>query len=64
MKRATLKSVVQMVVKDDFQGNFFEDFYNSQGDYTDSAPIQSEIKKDTAGECHSKQYNYKFVVRY
>ena len=57
MKRATLKSVVQMVVKDDFQGNFFEDFYNSQGDYTDSAPIKSEIKKDTTGECHSIQYN-------
>ena len=34
-------------IKNDFQGNFFKDFYNSQGDYEDagSGPQEKEDKE-------------------
>ena len=52
--RAKLKSCVKKVVKDDFQGDFFKDFYFAQGDYNESVSGPSEIKDTSTGECHGK----------
>ena len=37
-------------IKNDFQGNFFKDFYNSQGDYEDAGPSAQEKKENKIDE--------------
>ena len=38
-------------IKDDFQGNFFKDFYNSQGDYEDAGSTIQNDKDKENDEC-------------
>ena len=38
-------------IKNDFQGNFFKDFYNSQGDYEDAGSTIQKDKDKEKDEC-------------
>ncbi len=40
------KSAAKKGLKDNFQGDFFKDFYNSQGDYEDNDSSGAKIDKE------------------
>ena len=47
--------------KDDFQGDFFKDFYNSQGDYTDGSPGIITKEESNAGSTGNILYKSPFL---
>ena len=40
------QSAAKKGLKDNFQGDFFKDFYNSQGDYEDTASAGTKTDKE------------------
>ena len=45
------KSAAKKGLKDNFQGDFFKDFYNSQGDYEDNDSAGAKIDKEGKTTC-------------